>query len=233
MWRVPFLIGGTFGVFSVFLRQWLHETPVFLEMQRKKISENIPIKSVLSEYKNSIKIVVLLTLVLSTFVVVILMTLTLLQTYFHLSVGDILLVTNFANVSLVGESLFFGYLADRIGVDKTITIGMLGVGGAYFLLFYLAEIGLFWMGIFYTLTGLFVGVVAAIPFVFIHLFPPEVRFTGISFSYNLSYAIFAGLIPFLISPLAVFHKLGAAFFVITICVVGLFCSLVLIQETAR
>lgn len=30
-WRIPFLLGGVFGLFSVYLRRWLHETPVFAE----------------------------------------------------------------------------------------------------------------------------------------------------------------------------------------------------------
>jgi MFS family permease len=28
-WRVPFVLGGVFGVGSMYLRRWLHETPVF------------------------------------------------------------------------------------------------------------------------------------------------------------------------------------------------------------
>ena len=32
-WRIPFLLGGVFGMFSVYLRRWLHETPVFAELQ--------------------------------------------------------------------------------------------------------------------------------------------------------------------------------------------------------
>jgi MFS family permease len=27
-WRVPFVLGGVFGVGSMYLRRWLHETPV-------------------------------------------------------------------------------------------------------------------------------------------------------------------------------------------------------------
>ena len=35
-WRIPFLMGGVFGLFSVYLRRWLHETPVFAELQLRK-----------------------------------------------------------------------------------------------------------------------------------------------------------------------------------------------------
>ncbi len=32
-WRIPFLLGGVFGLMSVYLRRLLHETPVFAELQ--------------------------------------------------------------------------------------------------------------------------------------------------------------------------------------------------------
>lgn len=35
-WRVPFLLGGIFGIIAMYLRRWLHETPVFAEMQANK-----------------------------------------------------------------------------------------------------------------------------------------------------------------------------------------------------
>ena len=45
-WRVPFLVGGVFGLFSVYLRRWLHETPVFAELQqRKALAEEVPLKA--------------------------------------------------------------------------------------------------------------------------------------------------------------------------------------------
>jgi hypothetical protein len=44
-----------------------------------------------------------------------------------------------------------------------------------------------------------VGVVGIVPTVLIHSFPAYIRFSGISFSYNMSYAIFGALTPPLIS----------------------------------
>lgn len=41
----------------------------------------------------------------------------------------------------------------------------------------------------YMLAGFCVGIVGAVPYVMVRAFPAEVRFTGISFSYNVAYAI--------------------------------------------
>ena len=35
-WRIPFLLGGVFGLIAMYLRRWLQETPIFLEMQQRK-----------------------------------------------------------------------------------------------------------------------------------------------------------------------------------------------------
>lgn len=35
-WRLPFLLGGAFGLVAMYLRRWLQETPIFLEMQQRK-----------------------------------------------------------------------------------------------------------------------------------------------------------------------------------------------------
>src|SRR5690606_19279282 len=45
-WRIPFFIGGIFGLLAVWLRRWLKETPVFEAMKEKKeISQEIPLKT--------------------------------------------------------------------------------------------------------------------------------------------------------------------------------------------
>ncbi|CAK7009542.1 MAG: Sialic acid transporter NanT [Citrobacter freundii] len=53
-WRIPFLLGGVFGLVAMYLRRWLQETPIFLEMQqRKALAQELPVKSVVSKHKKS------------------------------------------------------------------------------------------------------------------------------------------------------------------------------------
>jgi hypothetical protein len=40
------------------------------------------------------------------------------------------------------------------------------------------------------------------PIPMVRAFPPQVRFTGVSFSYNIAYAVFGGLTPLVVSWLA-------------------------------
>src|SRR5471032_1724888 len=84
-WRLPFLLGGVFGLVAMYLRRWLHETPVFVELQqRKALAAELPIKTVLREHKHAVIVSMMLTWLLSAaIVVVILMTPALLQKLYH------------------------------------------------------------------------------------------------------------------------------------------------------
>lgn len=43
---------GRFGLVAMYLRRWLQETPIFLEMQqRKALAQELPVKSVVSKHK--------------------------------------------------------------------------------------------------------------------------------------------------------------------------------------
>lgn len=51
-------------------------------------------------------------------------------------------------------------------------------------------------------------------------FPAEVRFSGISFSYNLAYAIFGGLTPIVVTLLLTLTPLAAGWYVLTLSLLG-------------
>jgi MFS family permease len=80
-WRIPFILGGVFGLISVYLRRFLHETPVFKELaKRRTVASELPIKTILREHRAACVLVGLLTWVLSAaIVVVVLITPTYLQ----------------------------------------------------------------------------------------------------------------------------------------------------------
>jgi hypothetical protein len=59
-----------------------------------------------------------------------------------------------------------------------------------------------------SLAGLTVGIVAAVPYVMIAMFPRKSGFRGISFSYNIACAIFGGLIPVVVTWLLRFDRLA-------------------------
>jgi MFS family permease len=222
-WRIPFLLGGVFGLFSVYLRRWLHETPVFAELQqRKALAEEVPLRAVLRDHRGAIAISMLLTWLLSAgIIVVILMTPTVLQTVYHFPATTALQANSLAIVFLSLGCVISGALADRFGAGRVFVVGsallLLSSWTFYHSLFNHPD----WLFPMYSLTGLLVGTIGAVPYVMVKAFPAVVRFSGLSFSYNLAYAIFGGLTPMVVTLLLKESQMGPAYYVAIICGVGI------------
>jgi MFS family permease len=224
-WRIPFLLGGVFGLASVYLRRWLHETPVFAELQqRKALAEEIPLKAVLRDHRGAVVVSMLLTWLLSAgIIVVILMTPTLvLQKMMGFSASTALQANSVAIVFLSLGCIGAGALADRIGAGKVFTVGSLALGVVSWIMYHSLQDHPQWLFPLYGLTGLLVGVIGAVPYVMVKAFPPVVRFTGLSFSYNLAYAIFGGLTPMVVTWMLKDNPMAPAYYVAGICAMG-FC----------
>jgi MFS family permease len=230
-WRVPFLIGGVFGFLAVFLRRWLAETPVFEEMrQRKALVKELPLKAVLRGHGVSVVVSMLLTWVLTAgIVVVILMTPTLMQKLHGIAPAQALQANSVATLSLCLGCTAYGLLADRVGIGRT-----LGIGCAVLLV----TTYVFYRGVaasperlvaLYALVGFCVGVVGVVPTVMVHAFPAAVRFSGLSFSYNVAYALFGGLTPLVVTLMLKTEPLAPAHYVAGLCGVGLAVSLYLLS----
>jgi MFS family permease len=202
-WRVPFIIGGVFGLFALWLRQWLQETPVFKEMQaRHELAKELPLKTVLREHRKPVILTVLLTWLLSAAIVVmILMTPSLLQKLFHLPAAVTLLANTLAVLSLSVGCIVFGALADRYGAARVLVGGCIMLAASSVVLYQEMAVSSQYINILYSVCGFFVGVIGVVPGVAVKAFPPAVRFSGLSFSYNVAYAIFGGLTPIVVTLL--------------------------------
>ena len=200
-WRIAFIIGGVFGFFAVYLRGWLKETPVFEAMKEKKeISKEIPLKTVLKNHRASVVLSMLVTWMLTAAIMVlILMTPTLVQNQFGISAEVAFHANNIASFCLVIGCLVGGLLADKIGYALALLIGSVILLATNYALYLDLASGAANFIPLYAITGFTVGVVGIVPTVMIHSFPAYIRFSGISFSYNMSYAIFGAITPPLIS----------------------------------
>ncbi|KAF1720000.1 MFS transporter [Pseudoxanthomonas wuyuanensis] len=205
VWRVPFLLGGVFGFFAVYLRRWLHETPVFTEMrERKQLAQSLPVKQVLARHRGAVALSMLASWQLTAaIVVVVLMTPTLIQAAFDVPAALAFRGNSVATFCLVIGCVVAGLAVDRFGVARSLLTGSLGLmAGTYALYLHLASGSVQHFVALYALAGVFCGVVGVVPALMVAAFPPAIRFSGLSFSYNIAYAIFGGLTPPLIGYLS-------------------------------
>jgi len=194
-WRIPFLIGGVFGIAAVFLRRLLSETPVFEAMQRRReLVRGLPLKAALSGHARAIIVSMLLTWMLTAgILVVILLTPTLLRQAFAIAPARVLAANSVATFCLSLGCVAFGTLGDRIGPARSLLIGSALMMVATYALYLGVPRVPNLLFVLYALAGFGVGVVGVIPAILVRLFPPAVRFSGISFAYNVAYAVFGGL----------------------------------------
>lgn len=221
-WRVPFLLGGIFGIVAMYLRRWLHETPVFAEMQANKaLAEELPLKTVLRSHKGSVVISMLLTWLLSAgIVVVILMTPTYLQKVHGISPADALTANSLAILALTLGCIVYGRLIDALGSGPTFMLGSLLLAGSSYAFYHGLVAGTEQLVPLYMLAGFAVGIVGAVPYVMVNAFPAIVRFSGLSFSYNVAYAIFGGLTPMLVTLWMKNDVLAPSHYVVSLSALG-------------
>ncbi len=234
-WRLPFLLGGAFGLIAMYLRRWLQETPVFLEMQQRKIlAQELPVKSVIVRHKKAVMVSMLLTWLLSAgIVVVILMSPVWLQKQYGFAPAVTLKANSIATIMLCIGCLLAGLAADRFGASKTFITGSVMLGGSSWAFYHFAGLYPQQLFLLYGLVGLCVGVVGAVPYVMVNAFPPAVRFSGISFSYNVSYAIFGGLTPIAVTMLMGVSPMAPAWYILGLSLVGIVLGILLKQDVRK
>jgi MFS family permease len=234
-WRIPFLLGGAFGLMSMYLRYLLSETPVFEELRKRRaLSAETPLRAVVRDYRAAIVLSGLLTWMLSgVVVVVILMTPTLLQKVYNVGTVATLQANCVATICLTVGTVLAGWLTDRFGTARVLIVGCPLSGIAAYLLYAGVRLDSLLVMPLSALAGFTLGVLAVVPCVMIAAFPPQIRFSGISFSYNLAYAIFGGLTPILVSWLLGFDPLAPAHYVGALCLLGFGVGIFLVSAGSR
>lgn len=222
-WRLPFLMGGVFGMLAVWLRRYLEETPVFEELRRRReLVQGLPLKLVLQGHRLAVFRVMLITWTLTAgIVVVILMTPALVQSQYGIPAAEAAQASTWATLSLTLGCVLYGMAVDRFGVSRVLLAGAMGLAIAAWGLYWILQHAVQHFTLAFAVGGLLVGVTGAIPSLMVNLFPARIRFSGISFAYNVAYAICGGLTPLAVSLwLRAGEPYAPVFYVAVACLAG-------------
>jgi MFS family permease len=226
-WRIPFLIGGMFGFIAMWLRRWLSETPIFEEMRKRaRRSHQLPLGIVLKSHARAVVTSLLSTWMLTAaIVVVILMTPSLLPKLFGIASSQAQTANLAATAALCISTAVIGAATDRFGVRRVAVPTLLFLIALAYGLYRGAETMPAMLLPLYALAGFGAGAVVLTPIIMIRAFPTSIRFSGVSFSYNLAYAVFGGLTPLLVSWLAHLDPIGPAHYIAAVTIVELCATL--------
>src|SRR5699024_8046389 len=217
-WRIPFFLGGVFGLIGVRLRRHLNETPIFIEMKNNpRLQEKLPIKVVLKDHMHGVVIASLLTWILSAGIVVTtLMTATFLERNYGYSALEALLATSFCTLFLLVGTTVGGAMVDRFGSGKFFIYAGLIFCATTFTFYTYAGVSLSMLFFLYAVMGSSVGMVGAVPYVMVRAFPPNIRLSEPSLSYNITYANFGSLPPIAITSLMVINEIAPPWYLLYI-----------------
>lgn len=191
-WRIPFLMGGLSCLLSFWLRRnTLAEQPVTTR-------QKMPILAIFNHHKRGF----LTVCAIAAF------------TGIYVYIGNIYIVVflkNIANLPTQHATLFaiwgeiivmifipiMGYLSDKYDVYKQYRMGLIGVALCSPFIFQMSATGhygliMIAMALYGVLNGIVCGPMFKILF---DQFPHHLRYTGISFAWSLSAAIFSGTAP--------------------------------------
>jgi len=196
-WRIGFLLGGLMGSVGLYMRTHLTETPLFTEAKKNNEIVKFPLLAVIRN--SGLRLLLVGSLGGMTASVAYMI-----RGYFNIFFYDVLhytkdqamYFTSFSLATMILTLPLFGIIADRVGYRKFL------YKISYLII--LSVVPLFMMltndahNLIYVVTALFLyGVLAAAvcapayPYA-ISAFPPEYRYSGVGFSWNVGIALFGG-----------------------------------------
>ncbi len=207
LWRVPFLLSFILGFIGLYLRLGMPESPEFKSLQTNGQIEANPIKTLLTNYKYNIALGFMAVMLPSAgFYLSFLYLANFLHTFLAVDIQRAFLINSLAMLVIIIGLPLIGLLADKVGKLVMLYVGAIG--------FLMCSIPLFALIINGDSIALiiaeiiFAGLVAisysSIPAFLVQLFPPQVRYTGISLPYNLANALIGGTIP-LVSTALIYY----------------------------
>ncbi|MBS0627363.1 MAG: MFS transporter [Verrucomicrobia bacterium] len=202
-WRIPFLLGGVFSLANYFIRKHLNETPEFVQLQknRKKTSLKDPLLTLIRDHKKSLILGISMTGIMSSLVIFFLSFPTYIHTHFGYELKNGYLAVTWGMIWSAFSLPFCGWFADKIGKAKTYLLTCLTFSVCCFSFFSLLGIGTITSLLIFTtlyqttISFLSVSYFSIIP----AIFSTDVRYTGLSFCYNIVYCIIGCTPMFLVS----------------------------------
>lgn len=240
-WRIPFILGLSVAPVGLWLRSSLEETPVFAAAEREQGSQTrhllSSLRDIFVEQPRALAVGAGISIVwiISVYTLLLYM-----PTYVQRSLGFAPSVAFGASVvgNIVGAigCVMSGRISDRIGRLLMVRLGTL-------LLLLTTYPILGWVASTRTVAALFIGqtlfcavvsvLVGSVPAVLAALFPPRLRSTGVSLTYNFAAVVFGGMAPAVLTFLteSTHTIMAPAFYVVAAATVSLF-ALALVPRSA-
>ncbi|WP_017584803.1 MFS transporter [Nocardiopsis ganjiahuensis] len=204
-WRIPFLAAFPLLGIALYIRLKVEESPVFQELVELEDRAKVPALALFREAGGRLLVAVAAALLgvggfymMTTFVV------SYASSVLEVDRQVVVNATLVAAVFQIAVTLVAGRVAERFGPGRMTVIGAVATGAAAFPLFWLIDTAEPWAITVAVTTGicLITLAYAVTGTLLADLFPPRLRYSGVSLGYNLAGA-FSGFLPLIATALLV------------------------------
>jgi MFS family permease len=198
-WRIPFLASALIVLVALLIRRGVEETPELQAYRAKQAKTSAaPLKTLFTSYKRRLVLGIALSVLgISGFYFFTTLMIAFTTTYLHIAKPDILKIINYIGVVGLLSYPIASFLAHRLGERRFILVvsAAAALWSVPMMLLVLSrDLGNIAIGIL-AATALISFYYAALASFLPKVFPVNVRYSGISLSYQISGAVFGGTTP--------------------------------------
>ncbi|AEE27130.1 MFS transporter [Francisella hispaniensis] len=197
-WRIPFILGGLFGLVAYYLRRQLIDIKEFNPFVNEEFS--LPITKMLLTHRwNLIYSTIIVSFGALCFVTLFLLLPAYFSTILKLHLDNFTWLNSLGVIIISILCVAVGLFADKVNRNLILFVSILATCAFSFIIYttYISHQDLYFIAI--VLSAILVALCwGNIPAMLIDLFKQDIRYTGIGFAYNLGFAVFGGLTPMIV-----------------------------------
>lgn len=199
-WRLPFIVSIFIGMVAFYIKNHVHESPIYLKAKKEDKLSKTPVRDVIFDHPKplltAVGIYLNVTVPFYTFSAFFN---TFMQEKLKFTLQQAMTINGIAMFVLMVSILISGYLSDKYGRKTVLVFSAILMAALVYPLFKVIVQGewiyaLTGQVIFAIILGIYMG---PTPAVLVELFTTNIRFSGLALSYNISAAIFGGTVPYI------------------------------------
>ncbi|MFD2210558.1 MFS transporter [Virgibacillus halophilus] len=236
-WRIPFFLSIPIGLFGLYLRSNLDETPIFENDVSNNQEEQPGLLETIKTYKKDIFLCIVF---VAFFNITNYILLGYMPSYLNENIGisDTIStpVTAIVLIIMVPFAITFGKLGDKLGNKRVIIFGLvLGIVLPILSFYFLSMGSTAFLFIGLLMLGLVLSVYeGTMPGSLPTLFHTDIRYRTLSWTFNISVSVFGGTTPLVASWLVhvTGNNLAPGFYLLAVSLIGLIVVLTLFEDTS-
>jgi MHS family alpha-ketoglutarate permease-like MFS transporter len=199
-WRIPFIIGGIFGLYALYMRSKMTETPIFVEDAEKELAHGPRpslVRGMMAHPRLFAQVIGLTVGGTVIYYVWAVSAPAYAISVKHIDAAGALWAGVFANLVFILVLPLWGIVSDRIGRKPVLIIGLATLAILLFPLSAIVRDEPWQLFVAMTIALILIAaIVSILPALYAEMFPTSIRAAGLGVPYSIAVALFGGTAPY-------------------------------------